>query len=428
MRHLVPLTLVVALLMAACVEVEVGDPVDGPSLEVFTNYRGADADAFRTVLDDFAASTGIRVRHVGTAEFAPRIRERVAEGDLPDLALVPQPSLIEQFARDRLLVPLDDVLPADTGGSYVTGAEGIGMVDGVRYGTWYRLQVKSLVWHPSRVFDGAQYPVPQTWDDLLTVTAAMQRDGSTPWCVGIEAFDATGWMGTDWIEDLVLRLHGADVYDAWAAGDIPFTDPRIRQAFEAFGRVALVDGRVAGGTRAVLSTPVLQAIDPMLEDPRGCLMTKQASFQSTALPDGTVIGPEGDVDVFALPGAEPEDLPLVAAGEIAATFTDSPDARALAAFLATPASGVLWAREGGFVSPHQTFDPSRYADAFDRRIARLVTDAALVRFDASDQMAPDVGTGTFWQGIIDYIAGVPLPQVLEEIEAGYDADADAAAG
>ncbi len=40
---------------------------------------------------------------------------------------------------------------------------------------------------------------------------------------------ATGWPGTDWIEDLVLRNAGPDVYDQWVKNEIPFTDRKSRR-------------------------------------------------------------------------------------------------------------------------------------------------------------------------------------------------------
>ena len=47
-----------------------------------------------------------------------------------------------------------------------------------------------------------------------------------PWCVGAESGGATGWVLTDWIEDIMLRTAGPDVYDQWVAHEIPFNDPR----------------------------------------------------------------------------------------------------------------------------------------------------------------------------------------------------------
>lgn len=408
-----------ALLLTACTVATAEPAADDEAVEVFTNYRGRAADAFRDVLAAFSADTGIAVRHVGTADFAIRVRERVQEADPPDVALFPQPSLVREFGRDGRLTPLDTHEP-DLADTMPAGAEDVGVVDGTRFGVWFRMSVKSLVWYPPATFRARGYDVPTTWDALLRLTARIEASGDRPWCMGIESFDATGWVGTDWIEDLVLRNAGTAVYDAWADGDVPFTDPRIEAAFVDFGRVALVEGRVLGGTRAILSTPALEAIQPLLEDPPRCLLTRQASFQESSLPDDTQIGPDGDVDVFALPPMDGGPAPLVAGGEIAAAFDDSPDAVALVTYLATPAAGEVWAQQGGFISPHVTFRSSDYGEPFDRRIADLVADAAAVRFDASDQMPPAVGTGTFWEGVVDYVAGAPLPTVLETIQAGYE--------
>lgn len=421
------------VLLAACgarVDDAASFEVDTAVLEVFTPYRDADADAFRDVLGAFSERTGIETRHVGSAEFSQRLRERIRDGDPPAVALVPQVSVVEEMARQGRLVVFDDddlFGGNDAAARFVRGADDIGVVDGERVGVWFRLAVKSLVWYPPRAFRDGGYTIPATWSETLALSARMQTDGLTPWCMGMEAFGATGWVGSDWVEDLVLRLHGQDVYDAWAAGEVPFTDERIREAFDAFGDVALAEGRVLGGRRAILSTPALEAIDPMLDDPPSCLLSRQASFQESALPAGTQIGPEGDVDVFPLPqagegadAAETQGPPLIAAGDVAVAFDEGDPTRALMAYLADPAAGEIWARQGGFTSPHATFDASSYATAFDRRIATMVTDAAVVRFDASDQMPPAVGTGTFWDGIVDYVAGVPLTIVLEQIQAGYE--------
>lgn len=384
-------------------------------LEVFTNHRGAEADAFREVLAAFTDRTGIATRFVGTAAFAARLPERVRDGDLPDVALIPQPALLAELAREDRVAPLDLPGLEDT---LLPGVAGVGIVDGQRYGVWFRLTVKSLVWYPPGAFDEAGYELPATWDELLALSRRIERDGTPSWCLGMESFAATGWVGTDWIEDLVLRRHGPQVYDGWAAGRIPFSDARIREAFEDFSTIALTEGRVAGGPRAILTTPALDAVDPMLDEPPGCLLSRQASFQVAEFPAGTEIGPDGDLDVFVLPGeADEGPAPLVAAGEIAAAFNRRPETLQLIEYLAGPAAGEPWARRGGFTSPHATFDASSYAQVFDRQVAALVADAEVVRFDASDQMPTEIGTGAFWTGMIDLVTGVPLDRVLTDIEA-----------
>jgi alpha-glucoside transport system substrate-binding protein len=91
----------------------------------------------------------------------------------------------------------------------------------------------------------------------------------------------------------------------------------------------------------------------------------------------------------------------------------------LLAFLASPRSGEPWAAAGGYNSPHLEFDTTFYSTELERRIGDLVQSAEVVRFDGSDLMPPSVGTGTFWSGMIDLVAGVPLDRVLADIQSGY---------
>ena len=409
----------IALVATACSSTPTADSNAEPTLRVFGNHRGADAEAFRTVLDEFTRQTGIETSYVGTAAFATRIQERVRDGDPPDVALFPQPAILTDMARAGYLTALDGDAAAAVEEGYADWAVDLVTVDQEVYGAWFRISLKSLVWYPPQVFAAQGYEVPTTWDELEALTIQMVGDGFTPWCLGMESFGATGWVGTDWVEDLVLRLHGPAVYDQWTSGEIPFTDERIEAAFAEFGKVALQPGQVAGGRRAILSVPALAAINPMFNDPPGCLLTRQGSFQEGDLPEDVTIGPEGDVDVFVLPPMDTATAPLLASGEVAATFSDSEEAQALVAFLANPQSGVPWAAVGGYNSPHVGFDPAVYGSELERRLDSLLRAADVVRFDGSDLMPPTVGTGTFWSGIIDYVAGEPLDSVLDDIQAGY---------
>lgn len=417
--------LVLGSLLVACgggqdsspVASDVAEDVASDVVEVFGSYRGVDADAFREVLAEFTARTGVQTRYVGTAAFASRLSERVRDGSRPDVALVPQPALLAELARNGSLVPVDRVT-AGLDDALVPGGADVGVVDGRRYGVWFRLHVKSLVWYSPSAFRQLDVAPPTSWAVLRDIVDRAAASGTPPWCLGMESFGSTGWVGTDWIEDIVLRLHGPEVYDDWVDGGIPFTERRIAAAFEEFGELALEDGHALGGARAILSTPAMTAVMPVLDDPAGCVMSRQASFQEADLPADVTIGPDGDVDVFVLPGESGGAAPLVAGGELAVAFDDRPETLALVEFLASAEAGEPWARRGSFLSPHVEFDASTYASDLDRRMSDLVARAATVRFDASDQMPSEIGSGSFWQGMVDLVAGTPLDDVLEQIQSG----------
>ncbi len=406
-----------ALVAAAC---STSPPDDANAVTVFGNMRGADADAVRAVLARFEDETGIEVRFTGSASFPTAIRERVEEGNAPDIGLFPQPGLLNDLAAEGYVVPLRADVADVASSSLLPSLEGALGSANAANGVLYQVQVKSLVWYPPAEFAARGYEVPTTWAELEDLSQRMSADGLNPWCVGVSAFGATGWPATDWVEDIVLRAYDPDVYDAWVAGDIPFTDARIGSAIATFGSLVLSDEGAKGGRRGILNTSPARAQDPMFASPPGCLMYKQASFQLPNLPGDVTVGEGGDVDVFVLPGMDSDPPPILIGGTVAAAFTDSEETWALMRFLATAASGEPWAQQASFISPRADFDPNAYGSDFDRRMAAIIAGADIVRFDASDLMYSPVGTRSFFDAMVQYIATGRIDAAQETAQAGYE--------
>ncbi|RMF47125.1 MAG: carbohydrate ABC transporter substrate-binding protein, partial [Anaerolineae bacterium] len=61
-----------------------------------------------------------------------------------------------------------------------------------------------------------------------------------------------------------------------------------------------------------------------------------------------------------------------------------------------------------------------YGDPVEKKIASLVQDATTIRFDASDLMPGEVGAGSFWKAMTDWVSGsVDLSTALAEIDASW---------
>ncbi len=394
----------VALLAAACTQSPA--PTDDTLIvEVFGPYRGEDAVRFAATVAPFEEETGIDVRYVGTGSFVDDIQRRVADIDYPDVALLPQPALLRDMAKHGALVPVT----SDVATRFVAEVPGavIGESGGVLYGVWFRASAKSLVWYRPDVFADRGYAVPDTWDQLIELGEVMKTDGVAPWCLSMESFGSTGWVGTDWIEDIVLREQGVDVFDEWVIGDVLFSSAEITQAFDTFGSILHEQGLVLGGTNRILNVPWQQAANPMFDSEPGCMMQKQASFWSPDPDLGAVFGE--NLDFFILPGLTTAPQPLLVSGDIAAAFNDRPEVAALIEFLASADAGVGWAARGGFTSPHPDFDASAYVFDVDRRVGEAIRDAPNLRFDGSDLMPSVVGTDAFWDGIRDFVRTGTFP-------------------
>ncbi|MDB9529014.1 ABC transporter substrate-binding protein [Oscillatoria sp. CS-180] len=384
------------------------------TVTILGTLTGNGEEKLMAAIAPFTERTGINVVYEGTDAFTTLVSVRVDSGDAPDIALFPQPGLLLDFARQGDLVPQSrSVLEP----AYAPYWLDLTSVDGNLYGVWMRADVKSLVWYNPSEFEAAGYSVPTTWDELEALTEQMIADGNTPWCLGMESGTATGWVGTDWLEEILLRQAGPEVYDQWVANAIPFNDAAIVQALETFGTIVQDPNRVRGGTAAVISTPFGDSPAALFTTPPGCYLHRQASFIADFFPQG--LEPGSTVDVFALPPIQPEQgNPVLVGGIVYAQFNDTPAATALMEYLATEEAHTLWAQED-YITPHEAVGLDAYPNMLTRNQAAVLKNADVIRFDGSDLMPGAIGTGTFWTGMVDYVGGTDAATVLTKIEDSW---------
>ncbi len=95
-----------------------------------------------------------------------------------------------------------------------------------------------------------------------------------------------------------------------------------------------------------------------------------------------------DYNVFPFPAVNGRGGDyVVGGGNVVVMFKDSPAARALVLYLASPEAGEIWAKRGGFSSPNKNVKPSVYPDDITRTTATALAKATTFRFDLSD-LAP----------------------------------------
>jgi alpha-glucoside transport system substrate-binding protein len=392
----------------------------GGTVSVLAVWGGDELDNFRAMIAPFEEQTGITVEYEGTRDLNAVLTTRIEGGNPPDLAGLPGPGQLLELARDGHLVALNDVLNMDQmRNEYDEGFLQLATVDDNLYGIFIKAAVKSLVWYNPKAFAAAGYEIPATWDEMMTLSQQIIAEGETPWCVGLESGAASGWPGTDWIEDIMLRTAGTQAYDQWVAHEIAWTDPAIKQAWETWGQIVADPDMVRGGAQGVLATNFGESPYPMFREQPGCYLHRQASFITSFIQDQfpDLVSGE-DYDFFPFPPIDPEEgSPLLVAGDLFGTFNDTPQSRALMNYLVTAEAQAIWAERGGFLSANKTVDPTVYPDQLTEQIGEMLTTATAVRFDASDLM-PEAVNNAFWSGILNYVSDpASLDTVLSTIEA-----------
>ncbi len=285
--------------------------------------------------------------------------------------------------------------------------------------------VKGYVWYSPADFEENGYEIPTTYDELIALSETMteRNEGPyRPWCAGFGSGDATGWVGTDWVEDLVLRGAGPEAYDQWVAGELPFNSPEITEAFDRVGEVLLNDEFVNGGFGGVDSIVTTTFQDSGLAILDGtCSLHHQASFYEAQWGEGVTVAEDGDVWAFITPPINADDPAAVTGGgEFVGAFNDSEATAAVQTYL----SSDLWANNrislGGVISANQGLDPANaQSDLARQSIEILQGEDTVFRFDASDLMPAAVGTSSFWTGMVDWIGGASTDEVTTAIDSTF---------
>ncbi len=403
---------------------------EGTEVEIYTTIIDPEAALFIESFVEFEECTGIDIVWNGDQAFEEQIAVRVEGGTAPDLAVFPQPGLLSQFEAD--LVPAEANTAASVDENYTADWKGYGTVNGTFYGTPLGANVKSFVWYSPKVFADNGWAIPSTWDELLTLSDEIAGGdfAGTAWCVGFESGVATGWPGTDWMEDLMLRFQDAETYDQWsgqAEPRLPFNDQKVADVLAEAEKIVKNPDYV-GDVPSIATTSFSEGGSGVVDG--SCAMHRQASFLGGILVGdygATIVSPEdtdveGGISVFYFPGVSADQSPALGGGEFVAAFQDRPEVHAVQHYLTTPEWNNTKAALGGWFSANLGLDTANVADPVNAVAVEILQNATTFRFDGSDVMPGEVGAGSFWTEMTAWVAeDKSNAAVLDAIEATWPA-------
>jgi alpha-glucoside transport system substrate-binding protein len=400
--------------------------LDGTTLEVAAVWTGQEQKNFKQVLAEFEKRTGAKVTFVPAQDpIINFLGSKIAGGQPPDIALLPQPGAIKQAVQKGWAKPLGADALKEVRKNYSQGWQDIGKVGGKQYGVYYKAANKSLIWYNTTVFENAGAKEPKSWQDLLTTAQTVYDSGVTPFSVG----GADGWTLTDWFENVYLSQAGPEKYDQLAQHKIKWTDPSVKQALTTLAQIWGKKGYVAGDADGALQTEFPASVTQTFtggDQPKAGMVYEgdfvQVNIGETKAKVGT------DAKVFPFP-AVGSAAPVVSGGDAAVVFKDSKGAQALATFLASPDAATIQAKLGGYLSPNKSVANSAYPNEVQRTIAKsLIASGDDFRFDMSDQ-APQAFGGTpgkgEWKDLQDFLKN---PKDVAGTQAKLEKDAAAAYG
>lgn len=407
---------------------------EGSSVTLFTSILPPEQQLFEQAWAEFEECTGIDIVYEGSDQFEAQLPTRIAGGNAPDIAFIPQPGLLATLVERGGPVPAPAGTVANVDQYWNPAWKSYGTVDGTFYAAPLGSNMKSFVWYSPKVFADNGYTVPETWDDMFALSDQMVSDGITPWCGGLESGGATGWPATDWLEQVMLRLYGGEVYDQWVSHELVFNSPEVTEAMNVVAgwmknEEYVNGGHVTGqgyGNVASLATIGFQDAGKGII-PGECGMLQQASFYANFwvnFDENATIAEDGDVFAFYLPAiSDSVPTPIVGGGEFVAAFSDAPAVQAAQTYLSSAEFATSKAALGTWVSANSGVPLDTYANPIDRLSAEFLTDqTGTFRFDASDLMPAAVGAGAMWTQMTAWFAeDKPTEAVLQAIDDAWPA-------
>ena len=365
------------------------------SVSVMAVWTGPEQQAFQAVLDGFQEQNpDVDVNYTSAGDQLPtQLATAVQGGNPPDIAVLPQPGLMADFAGQGALQPID-FAQSDIEENFGQSVIDLGTVDGTLYGFLFKAANKSTVWYNVQAFEDAGVEPAEEWEAFLENASTLSASGVPAYSIG----GADGWTLTDLFENIYLRTAGPEKYDQLAAHEIPWTDQSVKDALTEMGKVLGDTQNIAGGTQGALQTDFPTSVTQVFSDPPDAAQVMEGDFVAGVITDSTEAEPETGFNVTAFPAIGESGNVIVGGGDTVVMFEDSPAAQALVTYLTTPEAAEIWAERGGFASLNKSVDPSVYPDEITRTTAGALAETETFRFDLSDLQPAEFG-GTVGQGL-----------------------------
>lgn len=405
---------------AKAAEITDGEKIGG-SLEVINENGGREGAILQAAFAPFTEATGVKINFTGTTDYNNVISSRLQAGNPPDVGTMSIGAIQDILEHGDTVVNLTDVIGAETlADNFNTVALESASVDGDVYGIYQGFS-NYMLWYNPQHYTG---PTSGPWSDVQSWTDETAATGTTPWCIAEEAGPATGAVGSQWIQELFVKKYGAEKARQWGTGELAWTSPEVKDAFQLFGSIAGVDANVNGGVAGSLSESFATGSSGLVSDPPKCeavLWGSWAAALINASSDGVEAGE--NLDFIPVPASSDEFANTEAFSANAQyAFTDTPATRAFMEYIASAEEQTLLASADNWVVSNTNVPPDTYGSPLLQKTAETYFADDVVLAVTPTQLSSAAVNVEFWQGVVSYLTD---PTSLDDVLAGIQAAQDA---
>ena len=337
------------------------------------------------------------------------------------IAIIPNPQGVVNLAERKLIYSLDDVLVDNNSivNLYPNHLISIVSNEDSIYGGWIRLFPNSLIWYDISKLE--QHNVKfDNFETLLNSTKKIADKGISPWCANSESSASTGWVQTNWMEDVLLTKYGPKVYDEWSKLKINASNIKIFLSIKHIEDFIFYNNHIYNGPRSITGREFRNLPKVLLDDSTECFMSWSGHYFRYYIPEDYKY--LKDYAVTNVPKINFENS-VVGIGDNIVLTKDNELSKKVISKILSKNFGETWSsyQDTEFISANKNFNKQIINNELTKYEYSIVHDALqkdLFRYDASEIMARPVGSNLLWKLFREYIKQGPqnLVKLLNELD------------
>ena len=334
----------------ACLAMATATYVEAATLRVTVSARGTQRAVWQDAFDQFKKANpdvDLKVTYVGEEAYKVQMSGWLAT-DPPDVLSWHNGERMAYFARRGLLDDLSADWQKDGWNQTYAAVKPPSTYAGKQYAAPLGYDSYGFFYRKDLFQKAGIAGEPKTWDEFLADCKKLKDAGIAP--IAVPAKDS--WTLAAWFDYLDLRINGYAFHEQLMAGEIPYTDARVRKVYATWK--TLIDDKYFVDN--ALSYDV-DSVSPLLVNGQAAMML-MGTFFSAGLPEAT----RDKMGYFRFPVID-ASVPLAEDGPvnilmIPAKASNKKDAHRLLAFMAQPQiNGELAKGWGQLPSNNQAPEP-----------------------------------------------------------------------
>jgi len=380
---------------------------------------------FENELELISKDMNIKIRYIPLSD----VETEIIEGnntDNFDIAIIPNPQGVVNLGERGFLYPITIALEEEKiQKNYSNHLQNImtSDQDNNMYGVLFRLIPNSLIWYDVEKYKEIGSPKFNDFEEMVIFTKENVSNGNPLWCMDIESGASTGWIASNWLEDIILHEYGPNVYDNWSEQKITPKNKDIKQSISSIGEIIFINNAIYGGKERIISKEFRNNYRNLVDRDNTCVFSWSGHFAKMYFPSDKTYGI--DYDFFKFPSTKNRNA-MVGLGDSLVILNSSEESIEVFNSLTSNEFGQDWTshRDSMFISANKNSIINEIKNPLLLKETTLIKNALnedLFRYDASELMERRIGADHLLTALKKYIlsGNLVINLITQELASQY---------